>query len=56
MFSIGGAWTTKKEGKDTYSWQVKDMGIDAEGHKIFGLWTLDLASISATGSIHNLGD
>jgi len=56
-FSVGGAWTTiKKEGKDTHSWQVKDMGIDAEGNKIFGIWTLDLASMSATGSIYNLGD
>ena len=56
-FSVGGAWTTiKKGGENTHSWQVKDMGIDAEGNKIFGIWTLDLASMSATGSIYNLGD
>ena len=56
-FSVGGTWTTiKKDGEDTHSWQVKDMGIDAEGNKIFGIWTLDLDSMSATGSIYNLDD
>ena len=32
------------------------MGIDAEGNKIFGVWTLDLASMTANGTIYDLGE
>ena len=56
-FSVNGTWTTiQKEGKKTHSWRVKDMGIDAEGNKIFGVWTLDLASMSAKGTVYDLGE
>ena len=56
-FSVNGVWATlQKNGKDTHSWQIKDIGIDAEGNKIFGVWTLDLASMSAKGTIYKLGN
>ena len=32
------------------------MSIDSEGNKVFGVWTLDLASMSAKGTIYNLED
>ena len=56
-FSGSGSWTTiEKDGKDTHSWRVKDISIDSEGNKVFGVWTLDLASMSAKGTLYNLGD
>ena len=56
-FSVNGAWTTiEEDGNNTHRWLVKDMGIDAEGNKIFGVWTLDLASMTANGTIYDLGE